>query len=112
MFQKNVVIVDKVRPSGIVKSKIFWSSDMLHFLDNRSRNSCPSDSVYTFSRRKFPMLYSINWPNFIVWLPLLFEILGNMCIAIVCFLGCDVITFEINIIFLINPVFYLTKKSR
>ena len=58
------------------------------------------------------MLYSINWPNFIVWLPLLFEILGNMCIAIVCFLGCDVITFEINIIFLINPVFYLTKKSR
>ena len=28
------------------------------------------------------MLYSINWPNFFVWLPLLLEILGNMCIAI------------------------------
>ena len=31
------------------------------------------------------MLYSINWPNFIVWLSLHLEILGNMCIAIVCF---------------------------
>ena len=28
------------------------------------------------------MLYSINWPNFIVWLPLLLEILGNMCIVL------------------------------
>ena len=26
----------------------------------------------------------IDWPNFIVWLPLLCEILDNMCIAIVC----------------------------
>ena len=25
-----------------------------------------------------------NWPNFIVWLPLLCEILGNTCIEIVC----------------------------
>ena len=29
-------------------------------------------------------LHSINWPNFIVWLPLLLEILNNMCITIVC----------------------------
>ena len=41
-----------------------------HFLDN-------------FWRKIF-LLYSINWPSFIVWLPLLREILGNMCIAIVC----------------------------
>ena len=32
----------------------------------------------------FPTLYSINWPNCIIWLPLLFEMLGNMCTAIVC----------------------------
>ena len=30
------------------------------------------------------MLYSIYWPNFSVWLPLLIEILDNMCNAIVC----------------------------
>ena len=39
--------------------------------------------VYDFSTKMFFMLYSINWPNFIAWLPLLREILDNMCIAIV-----------------------------
>ena len=27
------------------------------------------------------MLYSVNWPSFIVWLPLLCEILGNTCMG-------------------------------
>ena len=31
------------------------------------------------------MLYSINRQNVIVCLPLILELLGNMCIAIVCF---------------------------
>ena len=35
-----------------------------------------------------------------------------MCIAIVCFSGCDVINLEINLIFLIKPFFYMTRKSR
>ena len=35
-----------------------------------------------------------------------------MCIAIVCFPGCGIISFENNIIFLIKPFFYMTKKSR
>ena len=39
--------------------------------------------LYDFSTKIF-LLYSINWPNFIAWLPLLLEILGNMCIAIAC----------------------------
>ena len=60
----------------------------------------------------FLMLYSINWPNLIVWSPLLRETPDNMCIAIVHFPGCDVINFEIDLIFLINPFFYMTKKSR
>ena len=34
------------------------------------------------------------------------------CIAIVCFPVCDAISFEINLIFLIKPFFYMTKKSR
>ena len=36
-----------------------------------------------FLKEMFLMLHSINWPNFIVWLPLLLEILGNMYITIV-----------------------------
>ena len=40
--------------------------------------------AYDFSRKIFAMLYSINWPNFIVWLPSLLEILLNMCIANIC----------------------------
>ena len=38
--------------------------------------------------------------------------MGNMCIAIVSFPGCDVVNFEIDLIFLINPFFYMNKKSR
>ena len=37
---------------------------------------------------------------------------GNICIAIVYFSGCDVKNFEINLIFLIRPSFYMSKKSR
>ena len=40
--------------------------------------------VYDFSTKIFLKLYSINLPNFIAWLPLLLEILDNMCIAMVC----------------------------
>ena len=42
------------------------------------------------------LLYSINWSIFIVWLPLLPEILGNMFIITVYWPGCDTITFEIS----------------
>ena len=34
-----------------------------------------------------------------------------MCIAIVCVPGCDVISLEINLTFLIKSFFYITKKS-
>ena len=42
----------------------------------------------------FLTLYSINWPDLIVWLPLLFEIFGNiMCIVIVYFPVCSIVSF-------------------
>ena len=70
---------------------------------------------WDFSRKIFFRLYSINWPHFIAWLPLLFKILDHMCITIVCFPGCDVCflgyNFEVNLIFLIKPFFYMTKNS-
>ena len=60
--------------------------------------------VYGFSIKMFLMLYSINGPNFIAWLSLLLERLGNMCIAIVCYPDSDVMDFEINLTFLIEPL--------
>ena len=67
--------------------------------------------THNFWRKIFLLLYSINWPNFIVWLPLLCEIFGNKCIAIVCKSGCNVMNFGVNLIFLIKPFSYITKKS-
>ena len=67
---------------------------------------------FDFSRKIFLKLHSINWPGFITWLPLLFEILVNMCIAIVYEPGCDVIYFESNLIFLTKPFSYMNKKLR
>ena len=42
---------------------------------------------------------------FIAWLSLLLERLGNVCIAIVCYPDSDVMDFEINLTFLIEPLF-------
>ena len=58
----------------------------------------------------FLMLYFI-WLNFIAWLPLLLEILSNMCIVIICCPLWDVIDFEINHSFLFTPFLYMTKRS-
>ena len=66
----------------------------------------------TFPWKIFVMLHSINWPNLIVSMLLLFEILGSVFTAIVCFPGYYVIHFETNLIFLTKPFFYMTKKSR
>ena len=59
----------------------------------------PAHFVYDFSTKMFLMLYSINSPNLIAWLPLLLEVLSNMCIAIVSYPGCDVMDFELNLSF-------------
>ena len=54
------------------------------FLDKGLGIVSPKLFVYDFSTKTFLILYSINRPNFIAWLPLLLDILDNMCIAIVC----------------------------
>ena len=64
---------------------------------------------HNFWRKIFFLLCSINWPNFIVWLTLLCEILGNMCIAIVCKPGCDAMNFEVHLIFL--TLFFLHDQK-
>ena len=47
-----------------------------------------------------------------VCLHLFLEILDNMCIAIVCFPGFDVINFEINFIYFNEWFLYMTETSR
>ena len=48
---------------------------------------------------------------FIVLLPLLFKILENICVVIICCPVCDVKNVEINLSFLIMTFFYLTKEK-
>ena len=70
------------------------------FLDKGLGIASPPHFVYDFSTKMLLIVHSINSPNFIAWLPLLLEIFSNMCIAIVCDPGYDVMDFEINLIFL------------
>ena len=56
----------------------------LSFFRKGSGNSFSTTFCLWFFKKMFFMLHSINWPNFIAWLPLLLEILGNICIKIVC----------------------------
>ena len=72
--------------SKLYKTLDYWSRDMLNFgfLEKGLEKVSPPQNVYHFSRKMILMLYDINWPNFIVRLPLLLEILSNMCIAFVC----------------------------
>ena len=66
--------------------------------------------LHNFRRKIFLLLYYINWPNSIFWLSLLCEIFGNMCIAIICKPVCDVMNFEVKLVFLIKPFFLQDQK--
>ena len=57
-----------------------WSrGSILIFLEKGWELVFPVDFMYDFSSKMFLMLYSITWPDLTFWLPVLFEILGNMC---------------------------------
>ena len=64
-----------------------------------------SDFLHDFSRKIFLSLHPVNWPNAIVWLSLVREILGNICTIIVFSPVCDVINVEISLIFQIKLFF-------
>ena len=98
----------------VSKNLDYWFRDMfnLEFLENSLGIVSSPYFVYDFSRKMFLMLYSIRWTNFIVGLALLLAIVGNMCIAIVCFPGSDVINFDINLIFVTKPFFLWEQKVK
>ena len=68
--------------------------------------------LHDFRRKMSLLLYSISWPKYTVWLPLLREILNNIYNVILCEPGCDVINFEINFVFLIKPFFLHEQKFK
>ena len=97
-----------------VKSIIVnWSRDILNFqfLEKGLGIVSPPYFVYDFSRKIYLMLYSISWSNSIASLLSTWD-MGNVCIAIICFPGCDVISFEIDHVFLIKPFFFHSQKVK
>ena len=86
--------------------------EMLWFFEKGMGLVSPPQFPHDFSRKIFLIFYYINRPNFIAWLSLFPKILGNMCIAIVCFPVCDVISFEIYRNFLIKRFVFMTKKRQ
>ena len=73
---------------------------------------CLPHFLHEFWIKIFLFLYSVNGQNFIVQLPLLCEILANMCVVIVCKPGCNVIHFKINLTFLIKSLFLNEQKVK
>ena len=72
--------------SKLYKTLDLWSGEMLNFSFFEKGLEIVSEPyfVYYFWRKMSLILYSSNWLNFIAWLPLLLEILGNMCIVVAC----------------------------
>ena len=91
------------------------SRDMLDFwfFEKAFGTSLSTTFVGDFTRIKCYILYWSNyWSNFIVWLPLLLEISGNICLVFVYYSVCDVVNFEINLSFFVKLFSYMTKKNK
>ena len=56
-------------------------------------------------------MYSLNSSNLIAWIPLILDVLANMCIVIICCPAYDVINLEINRSFLIKSFSYKPKSQ-
>ena len=78
----------------------------------RSGTSFPVSFSAWFFKKGISLILFIHWPNAIVWLSLLYEILGNICIVNVCKPGCDVISFETGRKFLIKSFFLYDQKVK
>ena len=64
------------------KTLDYWVKDMLNFNFSEKRLGLVSSPhiVYDFSGKMFLMLHSVNWLDFIIWLPLLLKIL-ELCVS-------------------------------
>ena len=88
-FIFNICQVQEYRNILKLRSRPLDFTSYKAFLKNKKRSGT-SPLIFClifcmiFKENIFFLLHSITLPNFIVWLPLLREILGNMCIVIVC----------------------------
>ena len=71
----------------------------------------PPQFVHDFSRKIFLIFYFINRPSLIASLLFFLEILGHMCIIIICFPVYDVIIFEFSLSVLGKPFSAWPKTS-
>ena len=104
-------------------AEIYWNSGTEHLLlphINLFQKSelelelvCLSHFLHNFWTKLFLTLYSINWPNFIAWLPQPFEISDNILIVILCYSLCDVWSLKFTSAFLSRCWLscMMTKKS-
>ena len=92
--------------------KFFKKTSHIEFKKKQKRSGTSlSTSFFGWLLTKmFLLLYSITWPNFIVWLPLLREILGNMFNVIVSQVVKS--SFEINLLFLIKRFLLHDQKVK
>ena len=101
-----VIAYPSCDPQSYIKFKLVTT--FLYYIKLSKHKMMPETSFPAlvfrwFSRRVFLTSHSINWPNFTAWLLFLLEMLGNICIVIICFLVCDVINYRINLnVFLHN----------
>ena len=97
----------------LYKTLDYWSRQLFNFdfLEKGLGIVSLPHFLYDFSRKIFLTLYSINWPNFIVWSPLLLRY-WKLCFAIICFPGCDIIIFKVSLIYFSSSRFSTWQKSQ
>ena len=80
-------------------------------LKNKNVRNWSTCLIFCMIFEMFLTLYLVNWPNFIVWLPVFLEILGNMCRVMFFFIvrNCS---FFMGIIFCSSVALVWTFKTR
>ena len=105
------------RPGHTMKTKCMKldtveSRDMLDFWFFKKEFGTSLSTTFCGWLYKKKMCYILYWSNFILWLPLLLEISGNICLVFVYYPVCDVVNFEINLSFFVKLFSYMTKKKK
>ena len=105
------------RPGHTMKTKCMKldtveSRDMLDFWFFKKEFGTSLSTTFCGWLYKKKMCYILYWSNFVLWLPLLLEISGNICLVFVYYPVCDVVNFEINLSFFVKLFSYMTKKKK
>ena len=102
--------------TNCIKLNTVESRDMLDFWFFKKEFGTRLSTTFCgwlYKKKICYILYWSNyWSNFIVWLLLLLEISGNICLVFVYYPVCDVVNFEINLSFFVKLFSYITKKTK